>query len=162
VLTAEAIAHAVVGFDLVADQLTAAEVTRGTRFREAQIYGVVEEDFFDWVLRQTVVRRSCLTWCVGSRALTEQLWVVVERGAERGPQQLGPQVSLDGHARHVLAALVEVRKCGVVELMTGGLCAESFADCGWRRWDVVLGSKHRLEPDQDVVMVGAVRVEHPS
>lgn len=50
VLTAEAIAHAVVGFDLVANQLTAAEVTKGTRFREAQIYGVVEEDFFDWVL----------------------------------------------------------------------------------------------------------------
>ncbi|MDE9363994.1 N-6 DNA methylase [Luteipulveratus sp. YIM 133132] len=51
VLTAEAIAHAVVGFDLIADQLTAAEVTRGSRFREAQIYGVVEEDFFDWVLQ---------------------------------------------------------------------------------------------------------------
>lgn len=51
VLTAEAIAHAVVGFDLETDQLTAAEVTRGTRFREAQIYGVVEEDFFDWVLQ---------------------------------------------------------------------------------------------------------------
>ncbi|MDN5797043.1 MAG: N-6 DNA methylase [Intrasporangium sp.] len=51
VLTAEAIAHAVVGFDLLGDQLTAAEITRGTRFRDAQIYGVVEEDFFDWVLQ---------------------------------------------------------------------------------------------------------------
>lgn len=51
VLTAEAIAHAVVGFDLVTDQLTAADVTRGTRFRDSQIYGVVEEDFFDWVLQ---------------------------------------------------------------------------------------------------------------
>lgn len=50
VLTAEAIAHAVVGFDLLTDGLTARELTRGTRFQESQIYGVVEEDFFDWVL----------------------------------------------------------------------------------------------------------------
>lgn len=50
VLTAEAIAHGVAGFDLVTDGLTAQEITRGTRFRDAQIYGVVEEDFFDWVL----------------------------------------------------------------------------------------------------------------
>lgn len=50
VLTAEAIAHAVAGFDLTHDGLTAADVARGTRFREAQIHGVVEEDFFDWVL----------------------------------------------------------------------------------------------------------------
>ncbi len=50
VLTAEAIAHGVAGFDLATDGLTAHEITRGTRFRDAQIYGVVEEDFFDWVL----------------------------------------------------------------------------------------------------------------
>lgn len=50
VLTAEAIAHGVAGFDLATDGLTAHEVTRGTRFRDAQIHGVVEEDFFDWVL----------------------------------------------------------------------------------------------------------------
>lgn len=50
VLTAEAIAHGVAGFDLIHGGLTAREMTRGTRFRDAQIYGVVEEDFFDWVL----------------------------------------------------------------------------------------------------------------
>ena len=50
VLTAEAIAHGVAGFDLVTDGLTPQQITRGTRFRDAQIYGVVEEDFFDWVL----------------------------------------------------------------------------------------------------------------
>lgn len=50
VLTAEAIAHAVAGFDLTTGNFTAAELARGTRFHEAQIYGVVEEDFFDWVL----------------------------------------------------------------------------------------------------------------
>lgn len=51
VLTAEAIAHAVVGFNLASDQLSAADITRGSRFRDAQIYGVVEEDFFDWILQ---------------------------------------------------------------------------------------------------------------
>ncbi len=50
VLTAEAIAHAVAGFDLTAGDLSAADIARGTRFHDAQIYGVVEEDFFDWVL----------------------------------------------------------------------------------------------------------------
>lgn len=50
VLTAEAIAHAVAGFDLTHDGLTPQDVARGTRFRDSQIHGVVEEDFFDWVL----------------------------------------------------------------------------------------------------------------
>lgn len=50
VLTAEAIAHGVAGFDLAHGDLSADEITRGTRFRAAQIHGVVEEDFFDWVL----------------------------------------------------------------------------------------------------------------
>lgn len=50
VLTAEAIAHAVAGFDLKFDGLTAEDIARGTKFRASQIHGVVEEDFFDWVL----------------------------------------------------------------------------------------------------------------
>lgn len=61
VLTAEIIAHAVVGFDLrgvVADagtqahsgRLTPGSLVRGWSFADAQIGGVVEADFFDWVL----------------------------------------------------------------------------------------------------------------
>lgn len=50
VLTAEAIAHAVVGFDLTDGTLSPRDLAKGTRFHDAQIYGVVEEDFFDWVL----------------------------------------------------------------------------------------------------------------
>jgi SAM-dependent methyltransferase len=52
VLTAEAIAHAVVGIDVSkAGNLTADELTAGSRFStDAQIHGVVESDFFDWVL----------------------------------------------------------------------------------------------------------------
>ncbi|GAQ67135.1 N-6 DNA methylase [Streptomyces scabiei] len=51
VLTAEMVAHAVVGFDISrASELTPASITRGTAFSSSQIYGVVESDFFDWVL----------------------------------------------------------------------------------------------------------------
>lgn len=50
VLTAEAIAHAVLGFDLTAGAISPVAIARGTEFHNAQIYGVVEEDFFDWVL----------------------------------------------------------------------------------------------------------------
>lgn len=51
VLTAEIIAHAVVGFDITpAGPLTPKALVRGTGFANSQIYGVVEADFFDWVL----------------------------------------------------------------------------------------------------------------
>lgn len=50
VLSAEAIAHAVAGFDLADGNLSPYDLARGTKFHDAQIYGVVEEDFFDWVL----------------------------------------------------------------------------------------------------------------
>ncbi|MGW5740755.1 N-6 DNA methylase [Amycolatopsis sp. NPDC003861] len=51
VLTAEIIAHAVVGFDISpTGGLTPTTLARGTEFGNALIYGVVEADFFDWVL----------------------------------------------------------------------------------------------------------------
>ncbi len=51
VLTAEVIAHAVVGFDISATgSLSATSLARGTEFANAQIFGVVEADFFEWVL----------------------------------------------------------------------------------------------------------------
>lgn len=48
VLTAEVIAHAVLGFDLGAGALTAKDLVSGEEFRKASIAGVVEDDFFDW------------------------------------------------------------------------------------------------------------------
>lgn len=48
VLTAEVIAHAVLGFDLRSGTLSAQELVTGSRFREEGIGGVVEPDFFDW------------------------------------------------------------------------------------------------------------------
>lgn len=51
VLTAEAIAHAVVGFPLSGPGAVAPkDLADGRLFTESQIHGVVESDFFDWVL----------------------------------------------------------------------------------------------------------------
>lgn len=50
VVTAELIGHAVIGFDLTDQSLAPASLTRGQLFSAAQIRGVVEEDFFDWVI----------------------------------------------------------------------------------------------------------------
>lgn len=51
VLTSEIIAHAVLGFDISSSgPLTPRALARGTEFANAQIFGVVESDFFDWVL----------------------------------------------------------------------------------------------------------------
>lgn len=48
VATAEVIAHAVVGFQPT--QLAPATILSGALFEQAQIAGVVEEDFFDWII----------------------------------------------------------------------------------------------------------------
>lgn len=51
VLTAEAIAHAVVGFPLSGPgAVKPKDLADGKHFVDSQIHGVVESDFFDWVL----------------------------------------------------------------------------------------------------------------
>jgi hypothetical protein len=49
VITAEIISHAVVGFNPADPSITAATITSGRLFAQAQIGGVVDSDFFDWV-----------------------------------------------------------------------------------------------------------------
>ena len=52
VVTAELIAHAAIGFDITPHgPLTSAEMTSGAAFHDAQIHGVVEQDFFDWTVQ---------------------------------------------------------------------------------------------------------------
>ena len=46
--TAEIIAHLVLGFEVTG--IAPATLLRGQLFERAQVYGVVEQDFFDWVL----------------------------------------------------------------------------------------------------------------
>jgi SAM-dependent methyltransferase len=50
VLIAELIAHAVVGFDIEDPTLSAYALVSGEMFAMAEIGGVVERDFFDWVV----------------------------------------------------------------------------------------------------------------
>lgn len=51
VMTAEVIAHAVVGIDVsAASDITPTALISGTAFEESQVRGVVEADFFDWLL----------------------------------------------------------------------------------------------------------------
>ncbi len=50
VVAAEIIAHAVIGFDPADPSLGPATLVTGQAFASAQIHGVVEADFFDWVL----------------------------------------------------------------------------------------------------------------
>jgi hypothetical protein len=50
VLIAEVVAHAVVGFDLNDESITPATIVSGGAFAVSQISGVVEQDFFDWIL----------------------------------------------------------------------------------------------------------------
>ncbi|MEX1209983.1 MAG: N-6 DNA methylase, partial [Candidatus Nanopelagicales bacterium] len=51
VVTAELIAHAVLGFDVgPTGPLTARQIVSGTEFSKAKVRGVVEADFFDWVV----------------------------------------------------------------------------------------------------------------
>lgn len=50
VVVAELVAHAVLGFPLNDPDLTPEALVSGEKFREAEIYGVVESDFFDWLL----------------------------------------------------------------------------------------------------------------
>lgn len=50
VLIAEVVAHAVVGFNLEDDSLSPSTIVTGGAFNAGQITGVVEQDFFDWIL----------------------------------------------------------------------------------------------------------------
>ncbi|MBF6358257.1 N-6 DNA methylase [Nocardia higoensis] len=51
VVTAELVAHAAIGWDVSPHgPLSPTQLTSGTEFANAQIYGVVEADFFDWVV----------------------------------------------------------------------------------------------------------------
>jgi hypothetical protein len=50
VASAEIIGHALVGFDPADPGLGAATLVSGALFAQAQIGGVVEEDFFDWIV----------------------------------------------------------------------------------------------------------------
>lgn len=66
--SAEIIAHAVLGFSV--ENINPASLLTGGKFDESGIYGVVESDFFSWVLEVDGVRASFARCLVASRGLT--------------------------------------------------------------------------------------------
>jgi SAM-dependent methyltransferase len=75
VLVAEVVGHAVVGFDPGDPAITAGAIVSGELFTRAQIGGVVEADFFDWVAEVPAGERFIKDL---ARRLTRFSWQYVE------------------------------------------------------------------------------------
>jgi len=114
VLTAEAIAHALLGFDLRDPGISVQDVARGALFADAQVYGVVEADFFDWVLdvdggtgfvRDLVHRVAQFDW---SRVEHDVLKVLYESVIDTSVREdLGEYYTPDWLAERMVAQAVE-------------------------------------------------------
>jgi SAM-dependent methyltransferase len=75
VTTAKIIAHAVVGIDPADPSVSPAVLARGGLFAQAQITGVVDHDFFDWIVEVAGGRQWVRTL---ARRLTRFAWGQVE------------------------------------------------------------------------------------
>lgn len=115
VLTSEIIAHAAVGFDIgPTGSLTSVELAQGTRFSEAQIFGVVESDFFDWpvdvpggkeFIRSLATRLSRFDWSQPKHDVLKHLYEAVISPETR--QALGEYYTPDWLAQAIVADTVE-------------------------------------------------------
>jgi hypothetical protein len=75
VITAEIIAHSVMGLDPTAQDVAPAAILSGHLFSQAQVSGVIDADFFDWVLEVEGGERFLRTL---ARRLTRFAWANVE------------------------------------------------------------------------------------
>lgn len=113
VLTAEIIAHAVIDFDISrSGSLSASEMANGTKFSQAEIYGVVEADFFDWPLSveggkefisALANRLSRFDWTHVNHDVLKHVYESVVTPETR--QQLGEYYTPDWLAEHMLDEL---------------------------------------------------------
>lgn len=112
VITAEIIAHAVVGLDPAT--LPPVSVLSGQRFEQAGITGVVEEDFFDWVVEVAGGENFVRTL---ARRLTRFAWGDVEHDVMKvlyesvistdWRHRLGEYYTPDWLAEHMVAETVD-------------------------------------------------------
>lgn len=111
VAMAEVIGHAVIGYAPV--QLAPATILSGALFEEAQIAGVVEEDFFDWVIEvdggdkfvQSLARRlSRFAWGSVEHDVMKVLYESVIGRQER--YSLGEYYTPDWLAERIVAEVV--------------------------------------------------------
>lgn len=112
VLSAEIVAHAVVGFDL-SSQNPASMVT-GALFSQAQIYGVVEADFFDWIIevpggdrfvRSLARRLSRFNWSDAQHDVMKVLYESVISPEQR--KALGEYYTPDWLAEQVVSRAID-------------------------------------------------------
>lgn len=113
VITAELIAHAVVGIDPSDSSISAAVLVRGGLFAEAQISGVVDHDFFDWVAEvpggqqwiRTLARRLArFAWDQVEHDVMKVLYESVISTAER--HRLGEYYTPDWLAAEIVSHVV--------------------------------------------------------
>jgi len=111
VLSSEVIAHAVVGFDL--SDINPASLVKGALFTQAQIFGVVEADFFDWVIevadgdrfvRSLARRLKRFSWSEAEHDVMKTLYESVIDVEQR--KALGEYYTPDWLARFVVEAAV--------------------------------------------------------
>ncbi|MFI5558551.1 N-6 DNA methylase [Amycolatopsis japonica] len=109
--SAEIIAHLVLGIAVV--DMQPASILRGQRFDQAQIYGVVEQDFFDWVLEveggadlvRTLARRlSRFAWSEVEHDVLKVLYESVIETDTR--KRLGEYYTPDWLAEQVVTEVV--------------------------------------------------------
>ncbi len=112
VTSADIIAHAVVGYD--PKILSPATILGGGLFSEAQIRGVVDEDFFDWVLEvnggpsfvQTLARRlGRFAWADAAHDVMKVLYESVISAAQR--HSLGEYYTPDWLAERMVEETIE-------------------------------------------------------
>ncbi|MGE0769467.1 MAG: N-6 DNA methylase, partial [Hyphomicrobiaceae bacterium] len=111
VSSAEVIAHAVVGFDL--RDVNPASLLKGALFTEAQIHGVVEADFFDWIvevpggdrfIRSLARRLSRFAWSNAEHDVMKTLYESIISAEQR--KSLGEYYTPDWLANRVIAQTV--------------------------------------------------------
>jgi SAM-dependent methyltransferase len=114
VVTAEIIAHTVLGLDVSATgDITPNDLVAGTKFDEAGLYGVVESDFFDWVvhvdggssfIRTLADRIARFDWSNVQHDVLKHLYESVISADDR--RALGEYYTPDWLADRVVAATV--------------------------------------------------------
>jgi SAM-dependent methyltransferase len=161
VVTAEIIAHAVIGLDPTAPDVSAASLLSGQLFANAQVFGVVESDFFDWVVEvpggdrfvKTLARRlSRFAWREVEHDVLKVLYESVISAAQR--KSLGEYYTPDWLAEQIVAATVtEPRTQRVLDPACGSgtflfhairHCLRAMNDAGTNERDALIGVTQRV------------------
>ncbi len=112
VVSAEIIAHAVVGFEL--SNIDPAPLVRGQLFSQAQINGVVEADFFDWLIevpggnrfiRSLARRLARFSWVDAEHDVMKVLYESIIGAEQR--KKLGEYYTPDWLANRIVASAVQ-------------------------------------------------------